>query len=347
MSGKRPVVCLAAIDWDYLFHRPQQLMLHLARKGHQVHYRNPSQVRGVHSEEAAPNLWVYKDFDYAPKESIESAIYFVYFPAHAAWIDRAGDKFVVYDCLDDLPEFAGHEELMLSRADLVLCCSKILLDKHSGRHPRLVLLPNGVDLAHYAPKGLPAPPEMVEIRSAGEAVIGFVGAFHTGWVDAELLYEVAVARPQWQFVIIGANYEWDFEQGMHKAPPNLRYLGKRSYGILPAYVHSFDIGLIPFEDNAIARAADPIKLYEYLAAGLPVVSRNLPFVQGFAPPMVYPYDDANGCIAAIEQALTKEKEDGEKARRLRLELARSFSWDSRISLLLAKLKELTWLEKGA
>lgn len=346
ISGKRPVVCLAAIDWDYLFHRPQQLMLHFAQEGHPVHYRNPLQVRDVHPEEAAPNLWVYKDFDFAPKECLESAIYFVYFPAHAAWVDRTGDKFVVYDCLDDLPEFAGHEELMLQRADLVLCCSKKLLEKHHGKHPWLVLLPNGVDLEHYRPERLPEPTEMRGIRSRGDAVIGFTGAFYTGWVDAELLYCLAAARPQWQFVIIGHNYQWDFNAGPHKAPPNMSYLGIRPYAVLPAYIQCFDVGIIPFLDNPVSQAADPIKLYEYLAAGLPVVSRNLPFVQGFAPPMVYPYDDTDGCIAAIEQALSKEKEGGEEIRRLRLELARSFSWDSRISLLLAKLKELTWLRKA-
>ncbi len=346
-AGKRPVICWAAIDWGFLLHRPQQLMLYLAREGHPVHYRNPGQVPGLAPEEVAPNLRVYPDYDMLPPGVAGEAIYFVYFPAWAAWIEPHKDRFIVYDCLDDDPAFAGHEELMLQRADLVFCCSQKLMEKHHGKHPRLVLLPNGVDLEHYRPHRLPDPPEMKEIRSRGEAVIGFTGAFYTGWVDAELLYYLAAARPEWQFVIIGHNYQWDFSAGPYKAPPNMFYLGIRPYATLPAYVQCFDVGIIPFLDNPVSQAADPIKLYEYLGAGLPVVSRNLPFVQGFTPPVVYSYDDKEGCLAAITQALNDEKKGEDEGRRIRLELARSFSWDGRFSLCLAKLKELTWMEKAS
>lgn len=339
---KRPVICLAAVDWGFLFHRPQQLMLRLAREGHPVHYRNPGQTPGAEPVEVAPNLRVYADFDRLPPGTGEKAIYFVYFPAWASWIEPGADRFVVYDCLDDDPAFAGHEELMLARADLVLCCSRQLVEKHRGRHPRVVLLPNGVDLDHYHPGRLPVPPEMEEIRSRGEAVIGFTGAFYTGWVDAGLLYNLAAARPAWRFVIIGAGYQWDFSA----APPNLSYLGIRPYAVLPAYVQCFDVGLIPFLDNPVARAADPVKLYEYLAAGRPVVSRRLPFVEGLAPPCVYPYDDEEECLAAIARALEDAREAGDELRRRRLEVARGFSWEDRVGLLLAELRELTWLERS-
>ncbi len=340
MTSKRHIVCLGSIDWSFLFHRPQQLMLFLARQGHPVHYRNPSQVYGIEPEEVALNLWVYTDFDRVPRQDIRSAIYVVYFPAHAAWLDPGAERFVIYDCLDDFPGFTEHERLLLTRADLVLCCSQKLLEKQNGKHPHLMFLPNGVDIDHYHNEGLPAPPEMDEIRSTGEAVVGFTGAFNTGWVDTELIYRLAEARPQWQFVIIGANYAWSFSQ----APPNIHYLGTRSYEYLPAYVHGFDIGLIPFRDNAISQAADPVKLYEYIAAGLPVVSRNLPFVRGFSRPVVYPYGDFEGCLTAIDQALSDKQEHGDEVlRQRRRGLARTFSWDRRFHPLLAILKEMTWL----
>ena len=343
-TRKRPVICWATIDWGFLLHRPQQLMLFLARQGHPVYYRNPGQIPGSAPEEVAPNLWVYPDYDRLPPGVAEEAIYFVYFPAWATWIEPNIKRFIVYDCLDDDPAFAGHEKLMLERADLVFCCSQKLMEKHHGKHSRLVLLPNGVDLEHYRPQRLPDPLEMRDIRSQGEIVVGFTGAFYTGWVDAKLLYYLAVERPEWQFVIVGHNYQWDFSAGPYKAPPNMSYLGIRPYAVLPAYVQCFDVGLIPFLDNPVSRAADPIKMYEYLGAGLPVVSRNLPFLQGLAPPMVYPYDDKEGCLAAITQALQDEQANRDEVHRMRRDSARSFSWDVRFGLLYIKLRELTWLE---
>ncbi len=338
-NAKRPIICFPAIDWHFLYHRPQQLMLRLARAGHPVHYRNIAQVPGTPPEEVAANLWVYRDFDRLPGD-IAKPIYFVYFPAHAAWLQPADDKFVIYDCIDDDPVFDGHEELMLSRADMVLCVSRALMKKHEGKHPRLLLLANGVDLNHYTPSGGATPPEMSQIREKGEAVIGFTGAFYTGWVDAELFYFLAESRPEWQFVVIGHAYHWDFSG----APPNLSHLGQRPYDILPSYVRCFDAGIIPFVDNRIARGADPVKLYEYLAAGLPVVSRNLPFIEGLAPPLVYSYNTGEECLAAIARALADEKEKRDEALRLRLAYASGCSWDVRINLLLTELRKLTFLE---
>jgi len=346
MTGtKRPILCLGSIDWDFLFHRPQQLMLHLARMGHPVHYRNPTQIRSAVPHKVAENLWVYKDFDMLPKNLLEISIYFVYFPAHASWIDPGLEKFVVYDCLDDFPGLSDHEELMLTRADLVLCCSRELMAKHQDKHPQMKLLPNGVDCKHYQADKHPIPPEMRLIRSAGRSVIGFTGAFHTEWVDAEMLYNLADSKCCWQFVVIGENYHWDFDNGSRITPPNLFYLGMLPYDVLPSYVRFFDIGIIPFLDNQIARAADPVKLYEYLAAGLPVVSRSLPFTDRLGAPYVYTYTTACECPQAIERALADDKRYRNEARQLRMDFAANCSWENRVAELCAKLRELTWLEK--
>lgn len=342
MAGhKRPIICFPAIDWGFLWHRPQQLMLRLAQAGHPVHYRNPFQVPGSAPEEVAPNLWVYRDFDKLPPQLAETAIYFVYFPAHAGWIDPSQDKFVIYDCIDDDPVFSGHEELMLKRADMVLCVSDALMKKHGPNHSRLLFLPNGVDINHYASEGKTLPPEMARIKAKGEAIIGFTGAMYTGWVDMELLYYLAEVRPQWQIVIIGETYHWDFS----KAPANINHLGTRPYKILPSYIKYFDTGTIPFLDNQIARGADPVKLYEYLAAGLPVISRNLPFVKHLSPPLVYTYNTSAECVAAITQALEDNQKLGAKAREHRLQFATENTWESKLEILMTELKKLTWLEK--
>ncbi len=339
MAEKRPVICLPAIDWQYLLHRPQQLMLRFARAGHPVHYRNITQIPGTPPETIEPNLYVYNDFDNLPKDLVKP-IYVVYFPAHAAWLEKTESNFIIYDCIDDDPVFDPHEELMLSKADLVLCVSEKIMNKHKGKHPHLLFLPNGVDIEHYLAIGQPVPPEINEIRAKAEAIIGFTGAFYQGWVDIDLLYRIAESRPRWQIVIIGSSYGWDFSG----APSNISYLGTRPYQVLPSYTKCFDAGIIPFQDNRIAQGADPVKLYEYLASGLPVVSKRLPFVQGLRPPLVYAYDTVDDAISAIERALSEEKDHGEASRKLRADFVSNFTWDSRIKLLLAEIKKFTSLE---
>lgn len=340
MIIKRPIICMPAIDWHYLRHRPQQLMLRLARLGHGIHFRNPQQTPGAAVEEVAPNLWVYRDFDKLPPGVAANAIYFVYFPAYASWITPDKDHFVIYDCIDDDPVFAPYEDEMLRRADLVICVSEVLQRKLANRSRRLLLLPNGVDLTHYQNSGAGISGEIAQLKK-GNILIGFTGAFYRGWVDMELIYKIAQVKPDWKVVIIGEAYQWDFSG----APPNLIYLGSRSYQMLPGYVRGFDVGLIPFLDNQIARGADPVKLYEYLAAGVPVVSSNLPFAQRIKPPLVYTYDHFSGCLNAIEQALRDSRIRGTENRRLRLNFAAAHTWDQAVNRLIKELSMATWIEK--
>lgn len=337
---KRPIVCYPAIDWHYLFHRPQQLMLRLAEKGHPVHVRNPQQQPGAEPEHVAPNVWVYRDLDRLPPEVAEQAIYFIYFPAYAQWIEPGPGKFLVYDCIDDDPVFDGCEALMVERADLILCVSKSLFAKHQANHPRVVFLSNGVDLDHYRFGGGSVPAEIAELKKGAEAIIGFTGAFYRGWVDMELIYRVAYLRPRWKIVIIGESYQWDFST----APKNLIYLGTRPYSRLPAYVRHFDVGWIPFLDNRIARGADPVKLYEYLAAGIPVVSRELPFTEGLRSPLVYTYRSPEECIAAIKRAVTDSKANRTVQRQRRQSFAAGHTWETKVEQLLAGLAKYTSLE---
>jgi glycosyltransferase involved in cell wall biosynthesis len=315
-------------------------MLRLAGLGHPVHYRNPAQTPGATREEVAPHLWVYRDFGLLPEEA-GTAIYFVYYPAYAKWLQPGGEHFIIYDCIDDDPAFDGHEELMFDRADWVICVSDSLIAKHRAHHSRLLLLTNGVDLRHYQGGHFPVPDELRRYKLEHRVVIGFTGAFYRGWVDMELIYRIAAARPQWTIVIIGESYQWDF----NGAPPNLVYLGPRPYCQLPGYVRCFDIGWIPFQDNRIARGADPVKLYEYAAAGIPVVSRNLPFAHDLRPPLVYRYDNYAECLAAINQALAEERRQPHLTQKRRRDYAAGHSWDGQVQLLLRELGKLTWLER--
>ncbi len=202
---------------------------------------------------------------------------------------------VVYYCVDDFASFSGYDAAQVRadeadlarRADLVVTTSQALQDAKAPLNPNTVLVPHGVDYEHFSRavrEDLPVPEDMEGIP---HPILGFFGLIRD-WVDLDLLAEVARRRPQWHIVLIG-----DADSGVnlsaYRAIPNMHFLGRRPYASLPAYCRCFDVGLIPFKMNELTRAVNPIKLREYLAAGLPVVSTPLPEVARY-----------NGLVALAE-----------------------------------------------
>ena len=122
-----------------------------------------------------------------------------------------------------------------------------------------------------------APP--ADLAAIPRPRIGFIGLIRS-WVDLELIAAVARRRSSWQFVMIGDSTE---DLAPCRDLPNVHFLGNRPYGTLPAYCCGLDAAIIPFRLNDLTRAVNPIKLREYLSAGLPVVSTPLPEVQAVGP----------------------------------------------------------------
>ena len=109
--------------------------------------------------------------------------------------------------------------------------------------------------------------------------MGFFGLIRD-WVDLDLLADVARRRPDWHLVLIGDS---TIELALYQGLANMHFLGRKPYADLPAYCKEFDAGLVPFKINELTKAVNPIKLREYLAAGLPVVSTPLPEVKACGP----------------------------------------------------------------
>jgi glycosyltransferase involved in cell wall biosynthesis len=103
-------------------------------------------------------------------------------------------------------------------------------------------------------------------------IVGFVGGL-SEWVDLELVASLARARPNWSFVLIGPSA---IDITSVRELPNVRLFGSRPYASIPSYLAAMDVALIPFKLNRVTYHADPIKAYEYLAAGLPIVATDLP-----------------------------------------------------------------------
>jgi hypothetical protein len=129
-------------------------------------------------------------------------------------------------------------------------------------------------------------------------VIGFFGLI-ADWVDLDLVAHLARARPEWRLVLIG---KADCDLAPLAGLANVSVLGWRSYDALPAYCRGFDAAILPFRINELTLAANPLKLREYLAAGLPVVSTAIPEAERLAP-LVRVGRTADEFLAEVEAAL--------------------------------------------
>lgn len=202
-------------------------------------------------------------------------------------IGRFDEECVVYYCVDDFAEFPGYDRALVRRLErrtiagssVVIASARKLYDDRRVGHSNVHLVPHGVDVEHFARATRELLPVPGEVASLPRPVFGFFGLIGK-YVDLSLVAGVARRRGDWTFVLIGeATRDTSVVGGLQ----NVHLLGRRSYDDLPQYCRAFDVGMIPFVVNDMTRAVNPIKLREYLAAGLPVVSTPLPEVRAYAP----------------------------------------------------------------
>lgn len=210
---------------------------------------------------AAPLLWIYGPH-VAP--SIRA-------------MPRSG---VVYHCVDRWSAFSSYDpEFMESceadvcrTADVVFASAQDLADRCRVHARNVHYMPHGVDHAHFrqALKEEDLPPDLPR---TGRPIVGFFGLIHD-WVDIDLIARLADALP-YEFVLIGASNQ---DVTALAARSNVHVLGRKPYAELPRYARGFAAAIVPFRTTALTHSVNPIKLREYAAAGLPVVSTGLPEV---------------------------------------------------------------------
>jgi len=230
----------------------------------------------------------------------------------------------------DFPEadrelIEGLEQGLLENADLITYVSHVLLDEeHERTGDRAHFLDHGVDIDHFVHRAeLPA--DIAEIPGPR---IGFFGALDDFLVDFDLLERIAAELPEVSLVLIG-----DSTHPMERFDkyPNVYWLGFRSYETIPAYGSGFDVAIMPWLDNQWIHHSNPIKLKEYLALGLPVVSTNFAELATYTDRVRVA--TAHGqFIDAIRASLN---EGGLRPPEQLRDSVRGFSWRSRAAELVA------------
>ncbi|MBN1588458.1 MAG: glycosyltransferase [Pirellulales bacterium] len=257
-------------------------------------------------------------------------------PDVAYLLGRFGEEKVLYYCVDDHASFTGYdreqvlrdEEELCRRSDLVVTTSTALQKAKLPLNRNTILVPHGVDYKHFSKavaNHLPAPSDVAQIPHPR---LGFFGLIRD-WVDLDLLAEVARRRPDWHIVLLGDS---TVDLSPYETVSNMHFLGRKPYDDLPAYCKQFDVGLIPFKINELTLAVNPIKLREYLAAGLPVVSTPLPEVRLYEP-TIHVAETPDDFTTAIDNTLAA----GRDARTSRAEAMAAETWPEKVGAICSRL----------
>jgi len=275
------VVFPPSLDWNVqLFQRPQQIALALAKQGALVFYIQPK-----------------PDHTKPPFELVRERLYLC--PVHVdtfhilsdpliyllTWNSRYASQFnhprILYDYVDDIHAFYGDHrtfvkghQYLLQNANYILATARKLVEDVRILRSDVIFSPNGVEYEQFAPaarKEYSSPPsDMQAILSKSNPVIGYYGAL-ARWFDYDLLKRVASLRPDYQFVLIGPDYDGSVKLSKMLTIRNIYWLGVKPYQELPQYLQYFDVATIPFIINDITHAVSPLKLFEYMAAEKPIV----------------------------------------------------------------------------
>jgi glycosyltransferase involved in cell wall biosynthesis len=258
-------------------------------------------------------------------------------PPAVGVVGRLGEAASLYFCMDDFLHLPGVsaemiaplERRLLEVVDAVVATAASLTQSKRPASGVAYHLPQGVNYEHFAtPQSEPQ-----DLRHVPRPRIGFAGAL-SACVDQELVARVADTYRNCSVVLVGPTAREVVDQAS-LTRPNIHLLGGRPYRVLPAYVQHFDVGIIPYVLNDWTRAVDPLKLLEYLAAGLPVVCSAIPEARKYAGAITIA-PDRDTFVRAVGAALASDRA---LVRGRAQELARQHTWTRRAAELLEIIRE--------
>jgi glycosyltransferase involved in cell wall biosynthesis len=281
------------------------------------------------------------------REKIEDPIVWVYHPGFADAVDRLPRKLLVYDCVDNYAAFPTYrdnpgwlmerEARLCQKADLVFTTSEPLYESRRVHNPENTYLIHNVgDADHFKAALDPATVVPDDLLKIGGPVVGFVGAVSDYKLNKDWILALSKARPDVQIALIGPIGMADkgTDTAALEARPNVHLLGHRPYEALPSYLKGFDVAVIPYCINSYTESVFPIKFFEFLATGKPVVISNLPSLKPYYD-TVEVAADTNAFVDACNRALGDDDAERQAAR---ITLAESHSWPARIGAMMEKIE---------
>ncbi len=287
----------------------------------------------------------------------EHLIAWIFDPFQEEYMGLVGEKFSIYECYDEYASsdevryFRNHDEMLarekriLGRADVTFVVSEALYESKCQSSKNIHVVPNGVDFKHFSSVCDEKITVAEDIENVSKPVVGYLGNL-TFRIDFGLLRDLADMHPEWVIVLIGGKNARIRDKNTRKnlveleQRGNVHFVGPKPYEVLPHYLKAFDVCLLPYVvDDPFNINCSPLKLYEYLATGKPIISTDLPAVRPFDG-LVRIAQDTGEFEWQVAEALEERDED---LRERRLTEARENSWESRAKRILdiieATLKE--------
>lgn len=348
------------LSWDFVYQRPQQLMSRLAKHYRIFFIEEPEPAGGLEEGEAVgwrasqplPQLTVLRSTGCVEKRGFNernvqalrekltelrqqhpNCIVWLYTPMAMPLLEVMEPAMVIYDCMDELSAFMNpphglldYERRLLERADLVFTGGPSLYAIKRSLNANVHCFPSSVDVTHFR-KALDRKIAYPPHAPLPKPRLGFFGVLDER-IDLELIAAIADARPHWQLVLVGPVAKIDPASLPQR--PNICYLGQQPYALLPAFLASWDICLMPFAINQATRFISPTKSLEYMAAELPVVSTAITDVVEQHADVVTIAQTAADFIDCCDRVLAMSAEDRlQQIRQMRAKLSRT-SWDNTV-----------------
>jgi glycosyltransferase involved in cell wall biosynthesis len=252
----------------------------------------------------------------------------------------------VYHVVDEYTSYSGEtparrrqtserEREMMALVDLVIVVSQELYEAKRSFNANTYLVPNGVNYQAYtdalADPHLPG--DLVDINPPRLGYSGLIG----DRLNLSMLKELAQENPQWSLVFLGEVRLARQAEIWQKlvAMPNVHYVGLVDISQVPNYLKGFDVGLMPYLQDRHSEHISPLKLYDYLAAGLPIASTDIPAAREFGP-YVHLADSYQGFDQAVRAALADITPERRQARR---NIAARHTWEARMEQLSGLIEE--------
>ncbi len=356
-ADRYDVIFFSVVDWSFRHQRPQHIASMFAKNGHRVFYLETKfgKQRSYRKKLVAENIYTVvlpadQDFVHtlgladnldlpwtalrrlADDFGIRDSVAFVEFPLWYPLVKRLKSEvgsLVVFDCLDEFAAFrrvgedvGTAQRLLQEISDVCFATSARLYEKLGRRCRRLEIVRNAADFDHFSRLPQCTPPSKIR-----RPVIGYYGAI-ADWFDTDTVAYIAASRPEWSIVLIGDTLG-SAVKTVAEQHANIYLLGEKPYQDLPKYLSWFDVCIIPFRIDELILSTNPVKFYEFISAGKPVVSSKLTELFPYSD-LVYLSSDKEEFLKNIEAALA---ENDPLLMEKRVSLAKLNDWESRFGLI--------------
>lgn len=284
------------VEWNLpIFQRPQQIALELTKRNDVLYFFctpnfHYDQIKGLYKK-INENLYVVTDFNFICALNTTKRILHLYstdIVSDYSVVEKAferNDK-VLYEYIDEIHEeithslpknyLIKHDRILKNeKCFVVATADKLYNDVKKVRNKNFALSTNGVNLVDFIKnKKDKIPNEIIDIRSKYDKIICYYGSLAV-WFDYELVKKIAKRFPKYAIVLIGLEYDDSYKKSNLDKVKNIYYLGKKDYYELHKYSENSDLLIIPFLINNITESTSPVKLFEYMATNVPILTTDM------------------------------------------------------------------------